>query len=261
MEAPAGDEAAEVRAWAVLPSEGVWALPVGDPRSALSRIVLHPIEDGLRIDTAIGADFPFVEWREGPVRAQVGLEAGVFMDFDAGGELTFDLMTFDGRFGLPVDVAAGAWSGRLEIAHLSAHWGDGVRKDGERPTNTDSYSREFVTLTVARALGPARVYAGGRALLHTMPEVPGLAAQVGAEGEGPWVVAPYAAVDLQTAAEFAWEPQVGAQLGVRVREGRRRLRVAGVVHVGPDDTGKREGVPEKYVGVLFGFDATGAVGE
>lgn len=247
------------RRWVPLPREALWALPVADTRSSLSRVLVRPQEGGARIDTAIGADFPFLEARFGGWRAQVGLAAGVFMDFDAAGSLTFDLETFDGRFGLPVDVAHGPWSARLELTHLSAHYGDGVRQGEERPTNLDPYSREFVTLQVARTLPWTRVYAGMRALVHAFPEADPWAVQVGVQAAPPGPVAPYLATDLQLADEHDWAPALAAQLGVEARAAGRRLRVGLATRTGPDDTGKREGVNETYLGLMFGFDATGAV--
>ena len=195
---------------------------------------------------------------------QVGLLAGAFMAFGSGGELTFDLQTFDGRFGLPVDVRSGGWAARAEWVHVSAHYGDGIRKSGETPTNLDSYSREYVGLAGSRDFAvpdvlAARVYVGGHALIHSLPASPPLAVQVGGEIEGPWAVAPYLAADLQLAQEFSWSPAVSAQLGARVLRDRSRFRVALAVRAGPDETGKSAGIPERWVGVVFGFDRTGGL--
>ena len=245
--------------WKALPQDGLFELPVADTRSALSRLVFRPGPEGLLIDTGLGADFPLVRWTSGAWSVGTGLEAGVYMDFDAGGSLTFDLETFDGLFGLPIDVASGPWSARVAFSHISAHYGDGVRKDEVRPTNLDAYSREFVTVPGSRSLGPARVYAGGHALLHVYPKVPPLMFQVGGELAPAWRVAPYVAADLQLAQEFAWAPEIAGQAGAWVKDGRRRLRVAAVARYGHDDTGKLSLEVERYVGVLVGFDATGAL--
>lgn len=246
-------------AWEALPAEGVFPLALADTRAALSRVVVRPGEGTTRIDAGIGADFPFVQWSPGRVRAQVGLTAAVFMDFDAGGALTFDLETFDGTFALPIDVAAGPWAARAEFSHTSAHWGDGVRKGDERPTNLDAYSREALSLAGSYDLWFLRAYAGAHVLVHRYPEVDPWGVQLGVEARGPWNVSPYLAVDMKLAGEFAWEPEVAGQAGLLVGRPGRRLRVAVAAHAGPDDTGKREGAPEPYVGLLFGFDATGAL--
>lgn len=247
----------------VLPEQSVWTLPVADTRSPLSAVLLRSSDSGVGIDATLGADFPVLDYelREG-THLQVGLLAGAFMAFGSGGELTFDLQTFDGRFGLPVDARSGAWAARAEWVHVSAHYGDGVRKSGQTPTNLDAYSREYIGLAGSRDLAvpdtiAARVYAGGHALVHSLPDAPPFAVQGGGELEGPWSVAPYLAADVQLAQEFGWAPAVSAQLGARVLRGRSRFRIALAVRAGPDETGKSAGTDERWVGVVFGFDRTG----
>ena len=237
--------------WSALPSRPAFAPPLADTRSPYSVVVGH--SDG--IDAAVAARFPLVELDAGAVRAQFGVSAGLFLGFQPDGPLVFDFETFDGLFLFPLDVQAGPWSARLTWAHLSAHYGDGVRDDGALPTNIGAYSREWAALTVVRQLGPARVYVGGRALLHVIPEEKPLAMQVGAEVEGPWRVSPYAAVDLQVTQEADGAPELCGQLGARLRTGAWRLRVAAAMRTGPDDTGKNRPAREQWVGVLFGFEA------
>jgi hypothetical protein len=205
------------------------------------------------IDATLALPVPFVELRWGETRAQVGLATALFLGFEADGELTFDFETFDGWFALPIDVASGPWSGRLEWAHLSAHWGDGVRDDGIRP-NLDTYSREWVRLWGARTVGPARFYASGQALLHALPATEPFAASVGGEVEGPWRVAPYAAVDLRVAQEDGWNPAFGAAAGVRLQSGTHRLRLGLMARIGPEDTGKRRPGDEAWLGIALAYD-------
>lgn len=169
------------RVWHVLPPTPAFVPPIADTRAPYSSVLVRP--DG--IDTAVAARFPLVELDSGAVRAQFGVSAGLFMGFQPDGPLVFDFQTFDGLFAFPLDVEAGPWSARLAWAHLSAHYGDGVRDDDVRPTNTDAFSREWVAVTVTRRLGPARVYGGGRVLVHALPEAKPLAGQLGAEVEGP----------------------------------------------------------------------------
>lgn len=247
----------------VLPEESAWTLPVADTRSPLSSVLLRSSDSGIGIDATLAADFPLLDYAPcDGTHVQVGLLAGAFMAFGSGGELTFDLQTFDGRFGLPVDVRSGAWAARAEWVHVSAHYGDGIRKSGQTPTNLDSYSREYVGLAGSRDFAvpgalAARVYVGGHALVHSLPDAPPFAVQGGGELEGPWSVAPYLAADVQLAQEFSWAPAVSAQLGARVLRGRSRFRVALAVRAGPDETGKSAGVDERWIGVVFGFDRTG----
>jgi hypothetical protein len=239
--------------WQALPAESAWESPLADTRSLRSGVLART--GG--IDASIAQSVAFVEARGEGWRAQVGLGAGLFLGFVADGELVFDFETFDGHFLLPVDVAAGPWSARLEWGHASAHYGDGVRDNSDRPGNFDPWSREWVALRGARAIGPARVYLAGKALVHALPEAAPFAVQGGAEATGPWDVAPYAAVDVLVAQEDAWAPAIAGQAGVALSAGPHRLRVAAWARTGPEDTGKLKPSTERWVGGMVGFDLFG----
>lgn len=244
-------------AWVALPAESAWVHPVADTRSPLSTVTLRSAGGALALDGALGAEFPLVARRWEGGRAQLGLEAGAFMGFGAGGELTFDLYTFDGVFGAALDLETGPWGGRLAWTHTSAHYGDGVRKGDDRPANLDAWSRERVGLDGARELGPARLWLRASALVHAVPATPPLTFGAAAQVEAPWRVAPYAAGEVEVAQEHDWRPAFDLQGGVRVLGGAGRLRVALAGRLGPDDTGKLEGADERWVGVVLGFDRTG----
>lgn len=237
----------------LLPPGGLFPLPVADTRSPVSSVTLR-WDDGFGVDAALGASFPLVATGADPVALQFGIDAAGFMGFDPDGELTFDLETFDGLFAFPLSARRGPWAARLEWAHVSAHFADGVRDDGALPGSGDQYSREWIRLLGSRALGPVRLYAGGRALLHDARDSEPWSFQGGVEVFGPWTAQPYVAVDVQVAQEFGWVPAVGGQLGAALPGEAARLRVAMVLRHGPDDTGKLDGRPESYVGLGFGFD-------
>jgi len=245
-----------------LPPAPLWEDAVADsraPRSSITvRAPLGPEAGAAAIDATLALPVPLVELRSGPVRLQVGLAAATFLGFAGDGPLIFDFETFDGWFALPVDIAVGPWSGRLEWAHLSAHYGDGVRDNAERPSNFDAYSREWVRVWGARTLGPARVYASAWALVHTLPEAPPLGASAGAEAEGPWPIAPYLALDLRLAQEDAWAPAVAGQLGARLVSSTHRLRLGLAGRVGPEDTGKLRPGDEVWLGVTLAYDRVDA---
>lgn len=245
-----------------LPAAPLWEDAVADsraPRSALTvRAPLGADAGGAAIDATLALPVPLVELRSGTLRLQVGLAAAAFLGFVGDGPLVFDFETFDGWFALPVDAAVGPWSARLEWAHLSAHYGDGVRDNAERPGNFDAYSREWVRLWGARALGPARVYASAWALLHTLPEAPPLGASAGAEVEGPWPIAPYLALDVRLAQEDAWAPALAGQVGGRLVSGTHRLRLGLAGRVGPEDTGKLRPGDEAWLGVTLAYDRVAA---
>lgn len=244
-------------AWEALPPEAAWVHPVADTRSPLSSLTFRGADGGLAIDGTLAAELPAVEARWTGGRAQAGLHAGAFMGFGTGGALTFDLYTLDGVFGAAVDAEAGPWAGRFGWTHTSAHYGDGVRKGDERPSNLDAWSREQLRMEASRVLGPARAWLRASALVHAIPEAPPLAVGAAAELAGPWRVAPYGAVEVELAQESGWSPAVDAQAGLWVRAARSRLRVALAGRTGPDDTGKAEGAPERWIGAVVGFDRTG----
>lgn len=244
-------------AWLWLPATGVFVLPLADTHSALSSVTPR-WSDRYGVDATIAADFPVLALRAGELEADLGIEAGVWMGFDPSDDLQFDLQTVDGTFAVPIAVRRGRWSGRLVVGHTSAHFADGVRDDTTLPGSPEGYSREWLTLTGSRELGPARLYAGARVLLHDQRRAEPFAVQVGGELAAPWVVAPYLAVDLQLAGENAWAPAVAGQVGVLAApHAGQRLRVALAGRTGPEDTGKLSGQTEAWLGVLFGFDTTG----
>lgn len=251
----------------VLPDAPLWAFPLADTRSPVSSVTLRgelgdPLAPafGQRVDAALGADFPLVQLHFDEVELGFGISAATWLGFTSDGELTFGLRTFDGLFAFPIDAEWRQWTGRFQWAHVSAHYGDGIRKEPRDQLNPDPFSREYVQLQGGRELwGHGRIYAGTRAVIHGTPTVPPLGFQVGAEGWGPWRVAPYVAVDLKINAEDAWSPAVCGQLGARVRSGRYRFRTALVLYDGPDDTGKWHALEERWIGLQFGFDGTGRI--
>ncbi len=244
-------------AW--LPAASLFALPVADTRSPLSHVTLR-WDERLAIDAVLAADFPVVRITSGSIEVDAGIEAMVGMGFEPNENLRFDMETVDGTFGFPFGLRAGPWSARFEVAHTSAHFADGVWNDGEVPPESEGYSREWARLLGARKLGPARVYVGGRALIHDQRDLPPWAVQGGGEVEAPWKLAPFGAVDVQLAGENDWEPELAAQVGVRAQVVRgRRLRVALAGRYGPEDTGKLQGGHEAWLGLTFGLDGTGAL--
>jgi hypothetical protein len=261
QEEPAGDASgaagvpaasAGVRA-RPLPEAPLWEDAVADTRSPRSALYFHAL-GGSGIDATVALSVPLVEVAWGDTRLQVGLSTALFLGFVADGPLIFDYETFDGWFALPVDLAVGPWSARLEWAHLSAHYGDGVRDNAVLPSNFDAYSREWVRVWGARTLGPARAYVSAWALLHTLPAAAPFGVSAGLEAEGPWSLAPYGAVDVRLAQEDAWSPAVSGQLGARLLARTHRMRLGAAARYGPDDTGKLRPATEAWVGVVLSYD-------
>ncbi len=242
--------------WVAFP-EPIFALPVADTHAAASSLTLR-WDDRFAVDAALGADFPLVEGRAGKWRASAGIEAVGRMGFFPEPSLRFNLETFDGSFCFPVSVRNGEWSARLELAHTSAHWADGAAVQTGTLPDTVAYSREWVRILGSRDIGPGRVYAGVRTLIHDVRDAEPLAAQLGGELIAPWSVAPFVAVDLQVAAESMWAPAVAAQVGVvmQTKLG-QRFRFAAIGRAGPDDTGRLSGQNDAWLGLTIGFDRSG----
>ena len=104
--------------------------------------------------------------------------------------------------------------------------------------------------------GPARPYVGLRYVTHSPNTPEPLGLQGGVDLSAPWKVGPCGAFDLQIAAEYAWEPAITAQAGACFVAEDHRFRLMGIFRKGPDDTGKRDGVEERYAGLLLSFDST-----
>lgn len=245
----------------LLPAVPLWADAVADTRAPRSSLTVRFVGTA-GIDATLALPVQLVELVRGDLRVQLGLSTALFLGFVGDGPLVFDFETFDGWFALPVDLAVGPWSARLEWAHLSAHYGDGVRDNADRPGNFDPYSREWARLWCARTIGPVRVYASAWALLHALPATAApFGVSGGAEVEGPWRLAPYAAVDLRVAQEDAWVPALGGQVGGRLVTGTHRLRLGVSARVGPEDTGKLRPGDEAWAGVTLSYDRVGRPGE
>lgn len=243
-------------AWLLFPS--MLHTPVYiDPLEPMSRVRLH--SDGLT--AAVGQTVPVVGVQAGELRAQVGLLGGVYMGFQPGRELTFYLLTFDGIFGIPVDVRWRSLEARLAVTHLSAHYGDGIRllERYPGPERQGAFSREWVALTVGAHLfegvaGLQEVYAftGGRAIYHVVDDGGGAAAWAGVQAD--WLPrhGPFAAVQVMAAGEQDWTPNVSVQVGGRLGAS-GRIRLAGVFYTGRGQAGKESVDPEQHVGAQVAF--------
>ncbi len=259
--------AAPALAWEAdpLPGQGIWPHPVADTRAPLSQVVMRgELSDdvdavfGEMIDATIGGELRAVEVREGDFTFQTGLVGGAYMGFRQGGELSFALRTFDGRFGLPIDLSWRWLRARLLWAHASAHTADGSRiTEGPEPT-VDRWSRETLTLLAGPKWQACRVYGGGELVYHDVETYPLWGAQVGGEAALDRALSPYAAVDLKLHQGSDWRPGVAFQIGGWWVH-QQRVRLGFIGYFGPDDTGRYEGREERYLGLVLGLDGTGAV--
>jgi hypothetical protein len=228
--------------WSPMPGAPLLASPTADPRATRLHVSWRP--DG-NVDAALGQTVPLVQY-SGPVKVQAGLLFGTWLRFQQGGPGTFDLHTFDGSFGVPVDVELEHLVVRLAWRHTSAHIADGL----DRPSIT--WSREEAQLLTRTQVGPLELYAGASWMWRTTPELPRLGTQLGLESQGTWW---FASADLQLRAEDGWSPGLAAFAGLRVQGGRGPvLRLGPCAALGPDRRGQLHRSDDPYVGVRLDLD-------
>ncbi len=229
-------------AWAPMPGSPLFASPVADPRASRMHVTWRP--DG-QIDAALGQVVPLVQY-SGPARVQAGLLFGTWLRFEQAGPGTFNLNTFDGSFGVPVDVELEHLAIRVAWRHTSAHIADGL----DRPTIT--WSREEALVQARTELGPVQLYGGASWLLRSTPELPRLGLQLGLESEGPWW---FASADLQLRTEDEGSPGAAAFAGLRVQRNRGPvLRLGPCAAWGPDRRGQYPNTDDPYVGLRLDLD-------
>ena len=229
-------------AWAPMPGPPLLATPIADPRA--SRLQATWRSDG-EIDAALGHVVPLVQY-SGPVRVQAGLLFGTWLRFEPSGPGTFDLNTFDGSFGVPVDLEIDELSLRVAWRHTSAHVADGL----DRPSIT--FSREELLALARYDLGLVSVYGGGSWMWKSAPELPRLGAQAGLEGQGQWW---FAALDLQLRAEDDWAPGISAFAGARIQRARGPvLRLGPCASWGADRRGQFPEGRDEHLGLRLDLD-------
>lgn len=200
----------------VLGERTLFEPPLAHPRSPEFSLVviLNPGSD--RVTGVMGSRIPFLNLHQGDLHLQLGFDAGVWTDLRmVSNVFGFPLTAVDYLFGVPFMAKYGPFSASLELSHISAHLGDGVLM----PRDPIKYTREFARLVVAYALTVQQVafrfYVGGQLLLHTVPQVPPGAAEVGVEARYErWAaVQPYVALTgLYHGDTGTFD--VGSQLGV-----------------------------------------------
>jgi hypothetical protein len=235
----------------VLAERTLFQPPLAHPRSPEFSLVvlLNPGSD--RVTGVMGARIPFLNVHVGDVHLQLGFDAGVWTDLRmVTNVFGFPLTAVDYLFGIPLMAAWGPFSASFELSHISAHLGDGVLM----PRAPIKYTREFARLLLAYSVTThqvaLRVYAGGTLLLHTIPQLPPGAAEVGVEQ-------PYVAVTgmyHQDTGSF----DVGSQLGVLLATASSRaftFRVALAGYWGSDRRGQflGESIGRVSVGVFGRF--------
>lgn len=151
------------------------------------------------LEADVGGYRSFAGWK-GAVRGEdtvihLGLEGQAYFVMHQEG-VKFPLHSSDGVIGLFGEAVRGDWLYQARFTHLSAHLSDGLYNQRQRFT----YTRETLSLRLARQWGVTRAYAGYHFLVHTKPELPRHSLQLGFYSILPWHwrrVHPYFGGDLK----------------------------------------------------------------
>lgn len=262
-----GAAAAAPTTWTGLPAEGLWWHGMADPRAPLSHLTVRTAREsslvgpgpyGPAVDVGLAGELRLLGLETRELRAVVGLEGATWLGFQSSPGLVFDLLTFDGRFGLPVDLAWGPWSLRLHPSHTSAHTADGIpRLDAAEVVGDGSFSREDLELLGGRELGPLRLRAGGRLVLHAVHETGRWGGQLGGDLLPAGALAPYLGLDARFGPDLDGELLLSGQIGLAWSGEAGRLRLALSAHDGPQLAGKLQTLEDRWLGLLLGLDTTG----
>jgi len=161
--------------WQALPSGRPFPSLLSDPRD-LKLALRKNSKNELEAD--VGGYRSFAGWKglvgEKETIIHMGLEGAAFFLLKQEGP-KFPLHSSDGVIGVYGEAIRGDWFYQLRFTHLSAHLSDGLFGIRQRFT----YTRETLSLRLARQWGNIRAYIGYHFLVHTKPELPRHSGQVG----------------------------------------------------------------------------------
>jgi hypothetical protein len=222
-------------------------------RESVSRVVLR----GAGIDAAMADGLALVGGQVGEAEVSLSLSCGVYMGFLPGAEWTFHLVTFDGLFGLPVDVRWRNLEGRLALVHASGHFADGVDELDPIPPDGGAWSREWLSLAGGAHLfdldgGELYPYAEIRYIYHIVDGQPTLGGAVGVNLDWRRPVGAYLGAHLSASGDPAWWPTLAGEVGGQLA-GSRALRIGLAGYIGENDAGKFAGEAERYLGLSVSF--------
>ena len=171
-----GIHAGEASGWVFLPQGDVFCPLIADPKSTRSHLTYlrgeFPAETVAKnVGSAGVADGLGLFRYGGPVAGngvQLGVEAGVFAQFDLGTR-SADLLNADYVVGIPLTFRVGSFSGRFRVWHQSSHLGDEFLAHAGAGVTNEGLSFEAVEAILSEELGPFRVYGGGEYLLEGTP--------------------------------------------------------------------------------------------
>lgn len=256
-------------------AEGVVALPQGDlfcplladPKAARSFVSYQrgdfPQVIGATDVAAVGIADAFGLVRVGGPRPgeglQLGIEAGVFAQFDLG-TASDDLVNADYVVGFPLTLRSRSFSARVRVFHQSSHLGDEFL--GRTEIENAGLSFEAVDAILSVEVGAFRVYGGGEYVFRRTPDtLEPYVGQAGAEMRvGPVRGARLvAAVDVKSSEQRDWDPAWSVRAGVEFAHWSspdhppRLFSVVGEFYDGPSPYGQFFLDQTRFIGVGFHF--------
>lgn len=219
----------------------------------------------IEAEVALGLRLPVVllreETRGGPSVA-IEFETGVFTRFFME-ESEKDLINADFRVGAPVSFGYRGWEARIELQHISSHFGDDFVRRFDPPYVKLS-QEGFEVLLARRFARDARIYGGGawnfgisdpvaveRKLAHW-----GLEYDPGAV-DGRRTIWPFAGADFRIT-DLTDDVAATGVAGAGFRVGTVGLRLEARGHVGPSPMGQLRRFDENFWGLALRIEPLGA---
>lgn len=210
----------------VLPAGHLFRPLLADPRwahfsAAYRNFIGNNIDGNHNGSVSFGETLPFYRANFGQSMAQweVGLQAGVFSDFNLGASST-DLINTDFIASLYSSFRVNKASAFARVYHQSSHLGDEflLRQLAELERINLSYEGADLRLSYELPYG-VRVYGGGGGIFRKEPStIKPWSVQYGVEFRSPWrmefaSVRPIAAVDFKNHEQNNWNTDISARAG------------------------------------------------
>lgn len=186
----------QLEGWSTLPPGRPFPSLPSDPRDL--KIALRKNSKN-ELEADIGGYRSFAGWKGEIYNKETifhtGLEGNAYFLLRQEGA-KFPLHSSDGLIGFYAEAMRGSYFYQLRYTHVSAHLSDGLYNIRQRVT----YTRETLSLRLAKQIKFTRAYIGYHFLAHTKPDLPKHSAQLGFYSIFPWHwkrLHPYAGADLR----------------------------------------------------------------
>jgi hypothetical protein len=224
----------------------------------------NDLDNELQAEAALGGNVRIwqpKQWDDGGIT--LGLQAGVFGRFRL--EVSSaDLVASDWIVAFPVEIARGAWSGRLRFQHWSAHVGDEAMEAGVERID---FTTETLEAMLAYAFADFRIYGGGSLVVRSSLENEAQLGEdfsdnalirLGADAS----VRPWARENLSVDVGFDWASsdrtewagQLAIRFGLTVRDGSHAASLSGIYYRGPSPMGQFFLTDERYWGIELNLE-------